>query len=173
MFCHIYKWLISKSWDKSKTISGFLNRHIRRCEPCREYACFLESIHHRFAQDTHDFLTPSHPALNEKIISALDEDIKHKTLNKKATRPIMLPAIAASLLVLIIMVGLIFKVSPFQNRVPAGSSFPRLDIPTAPVENFLLEMESPYEEEFLDLKETFKSTANFLISRLDINIGRQ
>ena len=173
MFCHIYKWLISKAWDKEKSSSGFLDRHLRRCASCREYARFLESIHHRFAQDTHDFLTPSHPALNEKIISALDKDIKHKTLNKKATRPIMLPAIAASLLVLIIMVGLIFKVSPFQNRVPAESSFPRLDIPTAPVINFFSEMESPYEKEFLDLKETVKSTAAFLISRLDVNIGRQ
>jgi hypothetical protein len=163
--------LLSKSWDKNQTITGFLNRHLRRCASCREYARFLESLHHKFTQDTPNLLKTSPSALNERIISALDKDIKPKTT--KTARPFMLPALAASLAALIIVAGLIFKITPFQKGEPVGSAFPRFDIPTAPVENFLQEMESPYEEEFLDLKETMKSTAEFLISRLDVNLGNQ
>lgn len=171
MFCHIYKWLLSKAWDKNQTITGVLDRHLRRCASCREYARFLESLHHRFTQDTTDLLKTSPSALNERIISALDMDIKPKAA--KTVKPFMLPALAASLAALIIVAGLIFKIAPFQRGEPVGLAFPRFDIPTTSVENFLQEIESPYEEEFLDLKETMKSTAEFLISRLDVNLGKR
>jgi len=171
MFCSIYKWYISRALDSGKSLPGSVRRHIRRCASCREFAQFTESLENRFVEDMPGFLDDYNKALNEKIISALDKHPGPKSAPKR--RPALVPVLAAASALLVISICIVWLVLPSSNKITPLNQLSQLGISKISFENMLVKIDSPYEEELTELKQTLKSTADFLLSRVDIKIGER
>lgn len=171
MFCSIYKWLISRSEDLGKPMSGHAARHLRRCATCREYAEFCESLKNRSAQDIPGLLNNYNGAFNEKIISALSKHPEPKP--GKGRNPILIPVLTAASVLLVISISILWLAGPSSNKIPQLNQLSELGFSRTSVENMLVKVDSPFDQEIVELKKTLESTANFLLSRIDIEIGEE
>jgi hypothetical protein len=171
MFCSVYKWYISRSLDSGKSLPGLVSRHIRRCASCRQFAQFSESLENRLVKDVPGFLDGYDKSLNEKNISTLTKHPHPKRAPKR--RPALIPVLAAASAVLVISIVIVWLVLPSSDRITPLNQLAQLRISKTSFENALVKIDSPYEEELTELKQTLKATADFLLSRVDIKIGER
>ncbi|UCC39041.1 MAG: hypothetical protein JSV96_14705 [Candidatus Aminicenantes bacterium] len=169
MFCSIYKWQISRALDSRKSLSGSVAHHIRRCPSCREFAQFSESLENKCTEDMSALLNGYNGRLNAKAISALDKHPEPKPAPKR--RPALIPVLATAAVLLVVSISILWIIIPSSNKVTPLNQLSELGITKTSFENMLGKVGSPFEEEFVELKQTMKSTANFLISRIDVRIG--
>ena len=178
MFCNVYKWMISQAADSEKPVSGFVKKHARRCDSCREFARLCESLKPKFAQDKLALLENADGTLDKKILSALSEERvsaseRHRASRKfMARRPALVPSLAAAFLVLAISLSILFIVIPYSKKTDSFGRPSELVSAAAP-EVLLAKVESPLEKEYRELKKTFNSTAEYLRSVLDFHIGEE
>lgn len=168
MFCSIHKWFISQALDSGKPITGPVERHLRRCASCQEFVQFCESLKQRSIQDRPDFLKMYNESLKEKIISSLD---KVPTRSVKSRKPLLVPILTAACLLLVISISIIWLRAPDSRQLPLLNQLFEYDFAKISVEDTLVKIQSPMKEEILELRETMKSTAEFLLACLDPNIG--
>jgi hypothetical protein len=171
MFCSIYKWYISRSLDSGKSLPTLVSRHIRRCASCRQFAQFSESLENRLVKEVPGFLDGYDESLNGKILSTLARQPEPKRATKR--RPALIPVLAAASAVLVISIAIVWLSLPSSGRITPLNQLAQLRISKASFENALVKIDSPYEEELTELKQTLKSTADFLLSRVDIKIGER
>ena len=171
MFCSIYKWYISLALDSGKPLGGLAGRHIRRCASCREFARFSESLENRCVKDVPGFLDSYNEELDKKIISSLAAQPSPKSPPRR--KPALVPVLAAASALLIISIGIVWLVLPSSNKITPLNQLSQLGISRTSFENALVKIDSPFEEELVELKQTLKSTADFLLSRVDIKIGER
>lgn len=171
MFCSIYKWYISRALDSGKPLSGPVGRHIRRCASCREFAQFSESLENRCVKDVPGFLDSYNKELNEKIISVLTTQPAPKSAPRR--KPALVPVLTAASALLVISIGIVWLVLPSSDEITPFNQLSQLGISKTSFENVLVKIDSPFEEELFELKQTLKSTADFLLSRINIEIGEE
>jgi hypothetical protein len=171
MFCPIYKWKISQAMDSGKTTSGKVQRHLRRCDSCREYAELCTSFRSKFTQDKQAILEDFDESLNKKIMLAIPERAELGPEPRRKTLA-LIPSLAAAITVLVISVSIIFLTLPRSKQMPPLGPISTLFSAASP-ENMLLKVESPLEKEYAELKRTLESTSKFLISSFDFRIGQQ
>ena len=180
MFCTIYKWKISRAMDSQKAASGLVQRHIHRCDSCREYAKLCASLKPKFTRDKQAVFQNFDENLNKKIMSAIPEktqpgsEPERKILVQKTLfrRPSLIPSLAAALSVLVIVISILFFAIPrSKQRQPLGQISALVS--AASPEDVLSKVESPLEKEYTELKRALESTSKFLISSLDLRIGQQ
>lgn len=171
MFCSIYKWYISRALDSGKPLPNTVGRHIRRCASCREFAQFSESLKNRCVKDVPGFLDSYKEELNEKIISVLATQPEPKSAPRR--KPALVPVLAAASALLVISIGIVWLVLPSSNKITPLNQLSQLGISKTSFENVLVKVDSPFEEELVELKQTLQSTAGFLLSRVDIKIGER
>jgi hypothetical protein len=169
MFCSLYKWFISHAQDSGKPISGLVRRHLRGCSACREFVRASESIIQKSTQDTAAILKGHDRALDEKIISGLSKAPPSK--RPSARKPVLIPAVAAASAVIIITIGIILFTSPQSSPLDPLQAIYGFDINQTSLEEKIVSIESPLEEEFQSLRQTLSSTATFLISCLEQSTG--
>ena len=180
MFCPIYKWKISRAMDSQKATSGLVQRHMHRCDSCREYAELCASLKPKFTLDKQAILQDFDESLNKKIMMAIPEQIElglepvRKTHAHKYPfrRPVLIPSLAAALTVLVISISIIFFALPRSKQRPPLGQISAL-VSAASPEDVLSKVESPLEKEYTELKRTLESTSKFLISSFDFRIGQQ
>ena len=180
MFCSIYKWKISQAMDSGKPTSSNVQRHISKCETCREYAELCTSLKPKFAQDKHAILEEFDEGLNKKIMAAIPEAAERMPEPERTAsspkRPFrrlaLIPSLAAAISVLAISISIFFFVLPRGEQSPSLGQISNL-VSAASPENVLLNMESPLEKEYAELKRTFESTGKFLISSFEFKLGQQ
>jgi hypothetical protein len=168
MFCSIHKWFISRALDSGKQIPGPVDRHLRRCTSCQEFVQFCESLKHRCVQDKPDFLKIQNESLKEKILSSLDEA---PTRSVSARKPLLVPILAAASLLLVISISIIWLTAPDSSQLLPVNQLFESNLAQTSIEDTLIKIESPLEEEIVELRETMKSTTEFLLACLDPNIG--
>lgn len=171
MFCSIYKWYISRALDSGKPLSGAAGRHIRRCASCREFAQFSESLENKCVKDVPGFLDGYNEELNEKIISVLATQPEPKSPPRR--KPALIPVLASASALLVISIGIVWLVLPSSDEITPLNQLSQLGISKTSFENVLVKIDSPFEEELIELKQTLKSTTDFLLSRVDIKIGEE
>ncbi len=171
MFCPIYKWKISQAMDSGKPTSRKVQRHMRRCDSCREYAELCTSLKPKFTQDKKAILEDFDESLNKKIMMAIPGRTELGTEPRRKTLA-LIPSLAAAITVLVISVSIIFLTLPRSKQMPPLGPISTL-VSAASPENVLLKVESPLEKEYTELKRTFESTSKFLISSFDFRIGQQ
>ena len=171
MFCPLYKWHISQALDSGKPIAGLVKRHIRRCASCREFAHFCESLRQRLDHDKLDLIKSFNKRVDEKIIASLDKKPEPRTVPHR--KAILVPVVTATLLIMAVALGIILLKTPQSNEIRPLTRLPAFNIPEAPLESVLAKIESPMDEEINNLKQTVKSTGEYLISCLDFNIGEE
>lgn len=180
MFCPMYKWKISRAMDSQKPVSDMVQRHMRRCDSCREYAEFCASLKPKFTQDKGAILQDFDTSLNKKIMRAIPEQIelraesapRDRSQKHSFRRPVLIPSLAAVFTVLAISISIIFFSLPWSKQRPPLGQLSAL-ISAASPEDVLSKVESPLEKEYTELKRTLESTSKFLISSFDFRIGQQ
>lgn len=178
MFCSIYKWKISQAMDSRKATSGRVQRHMSKCDSCREYAELCTSLKPKFTQDKHLILQDFEEGLNKKIMAAIPEKPEPEPGRRDRAprwpfrKPALIPSIAATISVMVITLGILFLVLPRTEQTPSLGQFSTL-VSAASPENVLMNVESPLEKEYAELKRAFESTGKFLISSFEFHIGQQ
>ncbi|MGD9346039.1 MAG: hypothetical protein PVH84_09275 [Candidatus Aminicenantes bacterium] len=170
MFCAIYKWFISSAQDSRKPIPTFLNRHIQRCESCREFAELHESLTETSIKDLPCIDDDKKSVLASSIISALDNE--RETVKPPDRRTSLIPVFVSSFVLLAVAAGIYFLTSPRPNSSHFFNSLSAIDNTISSFEERLDKVNSPLQTEYEDLKQTMKSTTEFFASYLDVKIGQ-
>jgi hypothetical protein len=166
--------------DSGKPTSGMVQRHMSKCGSCREYAELCTSLKPKFAQDKQAILEEFDESLNEKIMAVIPEK-PERLFEPKTTvgvpkrpfrRPALVPSLAAAISVLAISVSLFFFVLPRDQQAPSLGQISSL-VSIASPENVLLNVESPLEKEYAELKRAFEATGKYLISSFEFRLGQQ
>jgi hypothetical protein len=180
MFCSIYKWKISQAIDSGKPTSGKVQKHMSKCETCREYAKLCTSLKPKFTQDKNLILKDFDKGLNKKIMAAIPEkpepgheqERKDRASSRPFQRPALIPSLAAVVCVVALSIGILYFALPRAKQTPRLGQISTL-ISAASPENMLLRVESPLEKEYAELKRAFESTGKFLMSSFEFRIGQQ
>ena len=180
MFCSIYKWKISQAMDSGKSTSGKVQKHMSKCESCREYAELCTSLKPKFTQDKNLILQDFDESLNKTIMAAITEKPvpgpeqkrKERASKWQFQRPALIPSLAAVVCVVALSIGILYFALPRAKQTPSLGQISTL-ISAASPENMLSSVESPLEKEYAELKRAFESTGKFLISSFEFRIGQQ
>lgn len=161
MLCFLYRWFVSRSTDLDKPIPTFLSRHRQRCPACREFSDFCTTLKPKAARDFKKLLEESQiPSLQRIPVKA------EKPVNNRK-RLFTVPSLSAAAVVLAVFVCLVWLTFfPVKEKDFQGISLSSLSL-----EKAALNLEDPYEKEYLELKRTIKSTADYLAACLDIQFG--
>jgi hypothetical protein len=179
MFCSIHKWKISRAMDSGKSISGNVQKHLSKCDSCREFAELCTSLKPTFTKDKQAILRDFDDSLNKRIMASIPDKSEHtpepghrvRASKRSVRRPVLIPSIAAALAVLVISISILF-ILPRSRQAPSLGQISAL-ISAASPEEVLSKVESPLEKEYTELKRAFESTSKYLISSLDFRIGPQ
>ncbi len=171
MFCLIYKWMVSRSHDTGKPLSGAAARHIEGCGECRAFARSSESLGTALHRDAREFLHENDSALDHKIIAALTARPRAERIPRRRFMPV--PAFAAAVLVVLITAAVFFRVIPLST--PGPGTGPSIDLPgpiSAPnvLKDIASTVESPIETEIHSLKRSVTTAARNLLAGLDPKI---
>ncbi len=202
MFCFIYKWFIPDMIVAGKELSPLfrhIERHVRHCDCCREFATATLALNLKLTQDT-DHLLHDSPGifakeLNKKISEKISEKIttastppipfvfgSHmvRSLFKLIKRPVFsLPPIWAPALALAVIVVILISVPrtppprPVQRlpqHRPVPITMPRLPINGATIQKLSLTVQSSFQAEIRSLEDAVQSTREFLGANLPVQL---
>ena len=179
MLCGLSRWMISRAADTGKKPPRLVERHIRRCGACAEYAHFASSLPARFAGDKDAFLTavPEFP-WDEAARAKEPVQANERTSSGRrfALRPV--PAVAG-ILVVVAAAFLVYRLAvrepgPTPEEQAAGRAALK-SLVAAPneFEGALTKAESSLEQERRILEKSVASAAEYLQARLNIKIERK
>lgn len=162
MLCSLYKWYVSRSLDLGKSIPAFLSRHGLRCQACREYSDFCATLEPRASRDFKNLLKESSRSPSQ--ISTFQVNKKPVRTGNKFYKTPLLSAAAVVLVIFVCLVWLTFF--PTKEK-----DFPIINLSSLSLEKTAINLEDPYEREYLELKRTIKTTAEYLAACLDVRFG--
>jgi len=170
MFCAIYKGFISLAQDSGKPIPAFANRHIQRCDSCREFAGLHESLMETNVKDLSCIGDDKKSVLAANIIAAFDND--PEKAKSPARRSSLIPVFVSAFALLAVAAGIYFLTSPRPESAYLFNTLSALDNTITSFEERLDKVNSPLVTEYEDLKQTVRSTTEFFASYLDVKIGQ-
>ena len=171
MICYLSKWFISNALDSRKEIPGFVQHHLRRCASCQDFVRFSQVLADKSAQDALSIIRETPDSVLEKIKPGPSQAVGEK--NRPGKRRWLVPAVTTALAASFIFILILFRplqvLSPDSNQdlfqILGTSSLTRKSL-----QNLAVQVESPYDKEWLSLKSTIKSATNNLTSYLDLKI---
>ena len=142
MLCSLYRWYVSRSIDLGKPMPSFLSRHGLRCQSCREFTDFCTTLEPRATRDFKNLLEES---------TLVSPQITTLKVNKKFVRNgntfFKAPSMSAAALVLVILVCLVWLTFfPIEEK-----EFPGINLSSFSLEKAAMNLEDPYEREYLEL----------------------
>ena len=175
MWCFIHKWNISRAIDAARPPAKLTRRHLERCAACREFSRINRDLEKRLAADAAALTAASDPSLAGRLISTVAAAGHTDSLSPAPSRPTLFrlrPAwAAAASLAAVVGVCFIWIVSSPPAKMPPLEPLFRLEGSQAYLESALQKAESPYQEEIQELRQTIETTADYLLSRLDVRLG--
>jgi hypothetical protein len=172
MWCLIYKWKISRAMDSGKPLAGLTRRHLRGCVSCREFAESCEKMGRRLSEDAAALIGGADASLGDRVRSALAEQIRAEV--PAPPRPDFArwrPILAAAVSLVVVGVSVVWLVTSRPRQMPRLDPLFSFESAQVYLQNALQKAESPYQEEIAELEKAFKSTADFLLARLNIGLG--
>lgn len=175
MWCFIHKRNISRAIDTGKPPAGLTRRHLEKCSSCREFSRDTRDLEKRLAADAAALTARSDASLAGRVISTVAAAGHSGSLSPAPNRPTefrLRPAwAAAASLAVVVGISLIWMVSAPPSKMPPLEPLFNLEGSQTYLESALQKAESPYQEEILELRQTVERTADYLLSRLDVNLG--
>jgi hypothetical protein len=175
MWCFIHKWNISRAIDSGRPPAGLTRRHLEKCASCREFFRISGDLEKRLASDAVSLTGSADAALARRMMPSATAGTPVESLTPAPSRlrffrlrPVW--AAAASLAV-VAGISLLWTVTQRSAKMPPLDPLFNLDAPRAYLENALQKADSPYQKEIQELKQAIESTADYLVSRLDVNLG--
>jgi hypothetical protein len=179
MLCALSRWMISRAADTGKTPPRVVERHLRRCRACAEYARFASSLPARFTGDKDAFLAavPDFP-LGETAWAKEPARANERTSpgRRFALRPV--PAVAG-ILVVVAAAFLVYRLAvrgpgPTPEELAAGrAALQSLVAAPNEFEGALTKAESSLVQERRILEKSIVSAAEYLQARLNIKVERK
>lgn len=178
MLCPLIRWLISRKADTGKAMPGWAARHAGRCEACRDFAAFAESLPARLSEDVaaHLAAVPGSVArknLSESIVSPAERRAGHRFF----LRPVPAAVLIAALFLgtgLFLILGV--RRGPTYSAEEARAAFAGLKRMTTVTEEWpgvVAAFESSLDKERLILEKAARSAYTRLQDRLKITIERK
>jgi len=180
MLCPLIRWLISREADTGKKTPGWAVRHAGRCESCRAFAAFAESLPARLSEEVPAHLAAASGVNARRNPSALIAPVTDRRAGHRFfLRPV---PVAGLVLVLALALGTgIFLVvgirrGPAYKAEEARAAFAELKRMTAVTEEWpriVAAAETSLDKERLILEKAARSAYSRLQDRLNITIGRK
>ncbi len=175
MWCFIHKWNVSRTIDSGGPPAGLTRRHLEKCASCREFSRVSRDLEKRLAADAAALLESADTTLARRMMPSATAGRPVESLSPAPSRPrfIRLRPVwaAAASLAIVVGISLLWTVTQRSAKMPPLEPLFKFDAPRAYLENALLKAESPYQEEIRELKQAAESTADYLLSRLDVKLG--
>lgn len=174
MICSVTKWFISNALDTRREIPSFIRRHLSRCPSCQDFVRLSQVLTDKSAQDAILVIQETPDSLLEKMNpkSLIHQEPEHRHWLSLRLVPVVSTALAAFL----IFTFVLFR--PFQIFSPDSDEGP-LQIPGISslsgksLQKLAVQVESPYDKEWLSLKDAIASTVDRLTTYLDLRIDQK
>ena len=178
MICTLSKWFISSSLDSNKEVPGFVRNHTKKCGSCREFLQFSQTLEEKAALDAAAVIRETPDSILDKVKPTVFMEPQPQARSRLPRT--LVPVISISMAAILITILVVFK--PSQSpplQLNKGLSlltgvdsflFGRDSTPGGALQSLASQMESPYDTEWLSLKNAVRSAANHLSSRLDLKI---
>lgn len=171
MLCFLHKWFISLAQDSGKPFPKSTHRHLARCEDCRLFVQVCNYLENKAHQAKPYLITGDLNALPKKIQAAMDVPTPKNT--SPTHRPAWIPVLVAASLILVISMSVFLLTRPSPDPALTWPQFLETNLAPAALTEAMNKVESPLEQEMNAWKQTMASTADFLRSCLDIQLGGQ
>ncbi|MFZ2055498.1 MAG: hypothetical protein WAU81_15015 [Candidatus Aminicenantales bacterium] len=175
MWCFIHKWKISRAIDSGKPPAGLTKRHLERCGSCREFSRLSGELEKRLAGDAAALIGSTDATLAGRVMPNMTAGSAVESLAPAPSQPKFFRLrpvwAAAASLVIVVGISLIWILTSHPAKMPPLDPLFKLAGPRAYIESALQKAEAPYQEEVLEFKQALQSTADYLVSRLDVKLG--
>ena len=178
MICVLSKWRISSSLDSGKEIPGYVRNHLKKCRSCREFYQFSQTLEEKAASDAASVIRETPDSVLDKIKSTVFTHPQPQAKSKRLR--FLVPVVSISVAAVLITVFVFFRPDQSPPPQPGGGLslltgadsvlFGRDSTPGESVQNLASQLESPYDTEWLSLKNAVKSATDHLSSRIDLKI---
>lgn len=178
MLCPLTRWLISREADTGRKMPGWAARHAGRCEACRAFAAFAESLPARLSEEV-----PAHLDAVPGVVARRNpsESIAAPNDRRPGHRFFLRPVPVAGLVLALALGAGIFLVvgvrrGPTFKAEEARAAFDELKKMTAVSEEWpgiVAAAESSLDKERLILEKAARSAYTRLQDRLNITIERR
>lgn len=174
MICSVSKWFISNALDTCREIPSFLQRHFSRCLSCQDFVRLSQVLADKSAQDAISVIQETPDSLLEKMKP--ESPIHQKPEHRHGRSRRLVPVVSTALAAFLIFAFVLFR--PFQIFSPSSDEGP-LQIPGISslsgksLQKLAVQIESPYDKEWLSLKDTIASTVDQLTTYLDLRIDQK
>lgn len=173
MMCFIYKWFISLAADEGKAVPGWVNRHMEACPSCKSFARIGAVMERKMTGDADELFKQTDESLSHRILASLHTQPEHayrRTLKRSPRRFVLVPAMAAAVLMLV--VGGFFFINdgngvPVVDETLPGYRLAAIENPPATLANLFSSAESPMEDELQSLVKNVESAKEYFTTYLD------
>lgn len=181
MICALSKWFISRSLDLDKEVPGFVRNHLKKCDSCREFLQFSQTLEEKAALDASSVIRETPDSVLDKVKPTVFKPPRPQA--KSRLRQTLVPVVSISMAAILITIFVLFR--PSQSPPPQlneglsllteGDSFlfGKDSTPRESLQSLASQLESPFDREWLSLKNAVKSASDRLSSRLDLKIEQQ
>jgi hypothetical protein len=173
MICSLSKWFISRSFDLHRENPGFVQRHLRQCAVCQDFARFSQELAERSVQDACVIIQETPGSFLKKVKQEPSFSLESKSRPWLQRRLVLVvsTALATFLVLILILFRPIQVFSPdSDNGVLQIIRASSLSGPS--LQKLAVQVESPYDKEWISLKNTIISAADHLTSYLDLKIDQ-
>lgn len=172
MLCFIHRWNISRAFDTGKPLTPLTERHLGRCQNCREYHRLGDWMARRLTEDAASLLKDARPGLGERVRPLVSADGQASLPSpSRPKRLLARPLWAAAGLLAVVGLSLIWLVRSRPAAMPELDPLFSLGAPGTYLQSALQRAESPYRQEITELKKTLASTADYLAARFETRLG--
>ncbi len=179
MLCRIAQWAISKAEDRATQPPRWVERHIGRCGPCRDYARFTASLKGRLSREKAEFLraVPEFTVNTEAWVPA-EAGRKDRIPYLRWLVLRSLPAASAGFAVLaaaLVLWQVVLK-EPSPSPADRAAALAAIKSVVAAADEFpgvVTEAESSIERERRIIESSLTSAFEYLQARLNVKIERR
>ncbi len=181
MICTLSKWFISSSLDSNKEVPGFVRNHLKKCGSCREFLQFSQTLEEKAALDAAAVIreTPDSVLYKVKPIAFKPPQPQAKSRLGRTLVPVVSISMVAILITLFVVIrpsqSPPVQLNGEQSILTGGDFFlfGKDSTPGESLQSLASQLESPFDTEWLSLKNAVKSATDRLSSRLNLKIEKR
>lgn len=181
MICALTKWFISNSLDSDKEVPGFVRNHLKKCGSCRAFLQFSQTLEEKAALDAASVIRETPDSVLDKVKPTVFKPPQPQVKSRR--RRTLVPVVSISMAAILIILFVVFRPSqspPAQlngeQSILSGGDFflfGKDSTPGESLQSLASQLESPFDTEWLSLKNAVKSATDRLSSRLDLKIEKR
>lgn len=176
MLCPLIRWLISRKTDTGVKMPEWGARHVERCESCRAYAAFSESLPDRLSEEVSAHLAAV-PGVDARRIpfESVVSPAGRRAGRRHFLRPFPVAAIVLTLGAAVVLIVGVRRgpTSAADEARAALAGLKRMTTVTGEWPGIIATAESSLEKERLILEKAARSACAYLQDRLNISIERK